>query len=320
MYPSLTSRFSLLMVVAMMAVCCRQKDAASTNLATSPEENQTAPAKPLSPPEVSTEGAAQIDAAVATEVAMEVAEEPNIEELLKSATTRQSCNIVMGCPAGIALIAMGEDAVPPIIARYRLLGRPNYQKFHLLDLLGEIGSESALPLLREELNANHWESRTHSALALGRIGALRDLARLKAHLEKSKNSQDYAFRYALAFAVEKLAGEGGAEILLEGLSAQGINGRNWGYTRVAVEAAGELQLAAACPLLRVAVEHRDTFLKKAAVKAAGTLRCDDAALTQAVAAQLPSRVPSVRRQATKTLKMITGITFTDFEQWQSYDQ
>jgi HEAT repeat protein len=255
-----------------------------------------------------------------TSVALEVEEEPDVGALLNKATTRQSCNIVMGCPAGATLIALGEDAVAPIIARYQSMGRPNYQKFHLLDLLGHIGSESALPLLRDELDASHWESRTRSALALGRIGSRRDLARLKTLLVKTENTQDYAFRYALACAVEKLAGEGGAEVLFEGLSPQAINSRNWGYTRVAVEAVAELELTSACPLLRVAVEHRDTFLKKAAMLATGALRCSDPALTQAVAAQLPSRVPSVRRQATATLRILTGITFSDYEQWQSYDR
>jgi hypothetical protein len=316
MYLSRSRQLTLLLAVAMVVVCCRKEEAASANSA-APERPPIARADPPMQPDTTAQKRALLPD---TSTTLEVKEEVDLEALLDSATTRQSCNIVMGCPAGSTLIALGEDAVAPLIGRYQSMGRPNYQKFHLLDLLGQIGSESALPLLREELDASHWESRTRSAIALGRIGSRRDLARLKIHLEKTENTQDYAFRYALAFAVEKLAGKGGAEVILEGLSPQGVNGRNWGYTRVAVEAAAELQLAAACPLLRLAVEHRDTFLKKAAITAAGALHCNNPALTQAVAAQLPSRVPSVRRQATETLKIVTGITFSDFEQWQSYDQ
>ena len=246
--------------------------------------------------------------------------ESDIESLLDQATTRESCNVVMGCAVAAAIIAHGEDAVPPIIARYQSLGTPNYQKFHLIDLLGRIDSERALPFLREELEAKHWEARTRSAFALGHLGSRRDLARLKSHLASTTETQDHAFRYALAFAVETLGGEGGGAHILEGLSAQSINERNWGYTRFAVEAAAELRLTGACPLLRLAVEHRDIFLKKAAVAAAGMLTCNDQQLFQAIAAQLQSRVPSVRRQTQETLQKLTGITFTNFEQWQNYDQ
>lgn len=317
MYALRTHFTTLLLLVVVGAVGCRKERATKTTPASPRETTAAAPLDPdTAPDSASSEAITTLDGAGS----WSEEEEIDFGALLDRATTRQSCNIVMGCPAGEKLIAIGEDAVAPIIARYKTLGRPNYQKFHLIDLLGQIGSENALPLLREELDANHWESRSRSALALGRIGARRDLARLREHLSKTEGTQDYAFLYALAYAVEKLDGKGGAKILLDGLSPQSINSRNWGYTRVAVEAVAELNLVDACPRLRLAVEHRDTFLKKSAVVAAGALNCQDAALIRAIAAQLPSRVPSVRRQAQETLNILTGITFTNFEQWKNYSK
>jgi hypothetical protein len=243
--------------------------------------------------------------------------EPDIELLLEQVTTRQQCNIVMGCPAQAAIVAMGDAAIGPIIRRYGELTRSNYQKFHLIDLLGLIGSDSALPFLREQLKAPHWEARTRAARAIGRLGESRELSRLKEHLAASAGSQDFAFQYALAFAIQRLGGEG-EEVLIQALSPESIGGRNWGYTRVAVEAVAELNVTRACPLLRVAVEHQDTFLKKSAIAAAGQLSCHDKALLGAIAAQLPSRVPSIRRAARKTLLQLTGITFGDHDQWIDY--
>lgn len=305
----------LFFLVATTMAGCRREPPAPIE---PPPRQEPAPPEPVEPPSPPEIAARDIPATPGTTEVVDEEEEADIEALLDEATTRQRCNIVMGCPAAAAIIALGEDAIAPIIARYQAAGSPNYQKFHLLDLLGRIGSETALPVLRAELQAQHWEARTRSARAIGRIGARHELARLKTHLAQTEGRQDYAFRYALAFAVEALDGKGGANILLEALAPQSINGRNWGYTRVAVEAAAELQLKGACALLRLAVEHRDVFLKKAAIVATGTLQCEDPPLHHAIAAQLPSRIPSVRRQSTRTLKRLTGLTFNNFEQWQSY--
>lgn len=242
----------------------------------------------------------------------------DIGRLLDEVTTRQSCNIVMGCPSQAAIVALGEAAVGPIIERYGELTRSNYQKFHLIDLLGLIGSGSALPFLRDQLKAPHWEARTRAARAIGRLGERRELSRLKEQLSALADSQDFAFQYALAFAIQRLSGEGGEEILIQALSPESIGGRNWGYTRVAIDAVAELNLAQACPLLRVAVEHQDAFLKKSAIAAAATLSCHDKALLGAIAAQLPSRVPSIRRTARETLKKLTGVTFGNHDQWLDY--
>ncbi len=88
---------------------------------------------------------------------------------------------------------------------------------------------------------------------------------------------------------------------------------------MAVEAAAELKLEDVCPLLRPAVEHREIFLKRAAIAAAATLRCPEEDLRRAVAAELESRVPSVRRGAAETLKKLTGRSFTTYEQWLKFE-
>ena len=240
-----------------------------------------------------------------------------IESLLGDVTTRQKCNIVMGCPAEAELVAHGNEATAPIINRFRTLSKPTYQKYHLIDLLGRIGDAAALPFLRECLDQRHWEARTRAAIAIGALGARTELTRLSERLQ-SAPVRDHAYRYALAYAVEKLGGEGGQAVLLEGLQADAINSRNWGYTRVAVERIRELGITQACPLLPQAIRHKDIFLKKAGILAAGDLECKGPEVLRAVATGLRERVPSVRKTARGALQKLTGITFSSAEQWEEY--
>lgn len=224
-----------------------------------------------------------------------------MDELLDLVCARQSCNPVMGCAAEEGLVAIGEPAVKAIIGRYRVMGRPNYQKFHLLRILGRTGHPSAIPFLVELLEDPHWNVRTNAALALADLNAASELKRLKRLLRKSDNGRDFGFLYALAYAVEKMGGAGGGHIVLEGLEPERISRTNWGYTKIAVDAAGSLGLTEACPKLPLAIRHNDIFLKKAAIEAAIVLQCRDQELKSALEEQSSSQIPSVRRLSKKAL-------------------
>lgn len=311
----------ILFIVALALLSCRKATPAADAQAPpgTPSQGRSDAAMPGDGTDVSRATPDQRSAQPQPDV-VSSARTRDIDALLDAATTRQTCNIVMGCPSGEALVAMGDEAIGPIVARYETLSRPNYQKVHLIDLLGRIGSTQALPFLRDRLKDTHWEVRTRSAFALGLIGARSERGRLKEALRETEGRSDHAFRYALAFAVAKLGDPDTGQILLEGLEPSSINTRNWGYTRVAVDAVAALNLDEACPKLRVAIGHNDTFLKRAAIAAAGQLNCPQGPVRRAVAAQLDSRIPSVRRRAVSTLKTLTGITFQSVEQWQKYDQ
>jgi len=243
-----------------------------------------------------------------------------LDELLERATTRQSCNIVMGCKSERGLIAMGEVAVRPIIEKYRSMKWPSYQKFHLIEILGETGHSSSVPFMEGLLKDPHWNARSNAAIALGKLGSTNSLSELKRLLKVHAQGRDFGFLYGLAYAVEKLGGTGGKKVLLEALTPTSVAKTNWGYTRIALAAARDLNLREACKNLKVCIVHNDTFLKKEAIRAAATLACSSDDISYAVAAQLENRVPSVRREAAGTLKELTGMTFDSFDDWEQYFQ
>ena len=246
-------------------------------------------------------------------------EADRLMELLDLATTRQDCNIVMGCRAGEELVEFGSAAIPAIIRRYGELTRHSYQKFHLIELLGEIGDTAAVPFLSALLEDSHWNARANAAWSLAQVGAKGQRLRLEELLAKHGKSRDWGFACALAFAVEKLGGTGGREVLLKALTPDSISSRNTGFTRIAERAVGELEMAEACPLLKMAMEHPEVFLKKEAFRAAASLQCRDAEVHRILAAGLSGRVPSVRKEAATALKKLTGYEFKTFQQWQKYE-
>ena len=229
-----------------------------------------------------------------------------LDELLDLVSDRRTCNIVMGCDAADDLIAIGAPAVEPIVQRYRTLGRPSYQKFHLIDILGHIRDPAVIPFLEERLADPHWNARANAAIALARLNAVTKLGLIKRLLKKHAHGRDFGFLYALAYAAEKLGASGGRAILLNALTEESVGSINWGYTRVAVVAAGDLGLKQACPDLVHSVLHNDIFLKKDAIAAAVMLECRDEKLTGAIAGQQTSRIPSVRRKAAAALEALGG--------------
>ncbi len=243
-----------------------------------------------------------------------------LQRAIDQVSERSSCNPVMGCPAEREILSAGSAAVQPLIERYGKLERPGYQKFHVIEMLGRLKDPTAVPFLVEHLADTHWQARTHAAMALGRIGATEHLARLQELLEQTPRDKDAGFRYGLAFAVEKLSGRGGRPLLLEALAPDKVGSTNWGYTRVAVEALAELGDKDACPLLPACIEHNDVFLKKEAVRAAAVLECRQDPVLDALATQLDSRIPSVRRAAREALHKLIGMQLTtksQFDKWKA---
>lgn len=227
-----------------------------------------------------------------------------LEQLLDQATSRHGCNRVMGCSAEKGLLAIGEAAVQPIISRFKSMQRPTYQKFHLVRILGQIGHPSAIPFLAELLDHPHWNVRTNAALALAEMNAASELKKLKRLLRKTRKSRDFGFVYALAYAVQKVGGGGGKDVLLAALDPQRISRINWGYTKIAVDALAGLGFTEACGSLTPAILHNDIFLKKAGIEAAMALDCRQEKLMAAIEKQGSSQIPSVRRLTEKALKLL----------------
>ncbi len=308
------TRLSFVVVIALAIGGCRGQDAEP---APTPEPETRAPApekvtEPVSSREevVKSQPPGALPQPGVEETRGEEAEESpaagdpptEITELLVRATTRQQCNRVMGCSAGDELIELGSVAVGPIMERYRETPGWSYQRIHLLELLGRIGSAESVQLLVAQLEAPSWDARAQAAIALGRIGAKEQLEHLSDVL-RGCSERDRGFQYALAFSVEKLGGIGGKELLVAGLEGDRVANTNWGYTAVAAAAVGELGVAEACPLLVHSLQHRDIFLVKAALASAASLGCKE--LEADIKKLLDAPVPSVRREAERALAAIS---------------
>ena len=243
-----------------------------------------------------------------------------MRDALRSVMDRQSCNMVMGCLAEEELIAAGAIASKAIMDFYPQVTRESYNKFHLIDLLGETGDKGAVPFLQALLKAPQWNARANAALALGLIGDHSVGPALLESFEKAKSSNDMAFAYALAFALERMGlGNGqGKRTLLLALDAAQMGSVNWGYTRYAVQAVGLLGVKEACPKLVPSLLHKDVFLRKEALRSVARLGCKDLAVLDATASSLDHTALGVRSEAADTLRTVTKVPIRTLKTWQQY--
>ncbi len=241
-----------------------------------------------------------------------------LQEWVQEATERGKCNRVMGCAVEEKIVGAGVDVVPIIIEAYRAMHRPVYQKFHLITMLGQIASRQAEAFLIGELDSPLWQSRAQSAIALGRIGSQSIKSKLGSMFDATTGQNRLGSRYALAYALVRLGEPEYADVLVEALDPKIASEVNWGFTAIAVELAGELSLRRACKYLDWSIKHPDLFLKKAALEAAGRLRCENREVQEAASDLLAHRVGSVREVAGEALEKMTGMRFNTKEAWLNY--
>lgn len=223
-----------------------------------------------------------------------------ISALLEQVTVRNSCNTVMGCPAGEALAAGGAAVVSPVIRKYESMKGSRYQRLHLLEILGRTGSAAAVPFLLTLLDDAHWNVRSNAAMALARLPEQGQSAELIARFQRGQGGERSAERFALAFAAARFGLAEGESTLLDGLSGEAVAAGNSGYTSIAVIASEELGLVRACPLLPGVLGQEDVFLLRAGVSAVKKLQCREG--IPALEKLRSSTYPSVRAGAEEALK------------------
>lgn len=261
----------------------------------------------------------RIDAARKGWMALSAGErDKRLQDALRSVMSRHECNTVMGCPAEETLIAAGPLASKAIVDLYPTVERDSYNKYHLLDILGENGDRSAVPLLRTLLSDKQWNARANAAFALGRIADPSTLADLQQTLKSASTTVDQAVEYAAAFAVERLQPGSGRETLLRALQPDKVASINWGYTRYAVQAVGLLGLKQACPALLPSLNHQDVFLRRQAIQTVAALRCGQAQVLEAVAQSLEHPALTVRTEAAEALRAVTRVPIKTMKTWQKY--
>ena len=246
------------------------------------------------------------------------AREARIKELLDTVTQRKNCNRVMGCPAQEELIELGKPVVEPLVETYNRLSRPNFQKFHLIDIAANIESNETREFLLDCLDNRFWQARMKAAIGLGTLGDSEVVVELKKRLDNAKDSKDRGYVFGLVWSLAKLKDPGHTDILLEGLDPKTRARTNTGYTRVAVDAVADLNMKEACPNLPGLIRHPDLFLAKSSIRAASQLKCKQLKVLNAVASRLEDRVPSVRKESSDALKELTGQQFSSIKSWESY--
>ncbi|GEM_PF-4357687 len=241
-----------------------------------------------------------------------------LKDELSNVINKHKCNLVMGCVPEEFIIGAGRDAVMPIIELYSKIRRDSFNKFHLIRILGEIGSEEAVPFLVGLLDAKEWFARANAAFALGLMGQAPEPAGLAERFDAVRDSADAAYAYALAYALARSGDHRGKETLLGALRTEAVKNGNWGYTRYAVEAVGLLGYSEACPFMVDALRHADLFLRKEALRTVARLSCRELPVLESVVQSLDHPARSLRDMASETLKVVLKVSISSAKSWSDY--
>ena len=225
-----------------------------------------------------------------------------IERALKNIQDKSQCNRVMGCPPASLLLKSGTEAIAPILRRLES-GNPNAPWFtELIDLLGSIPDSRTLPFLRTALKSTRWLIRSHAAIALGRLKDSESRRQLTEMADSP--SLDVATVASAAYALVRLGDTRRNDTLLRFATESAIRTQNWGWSTLVVELATDLRLRRAAPGFRVACQHRDFFLRRAAIR--GIRRIRDLEGVGCLIDRLTDPIPSIRRESHGHLQDLTG--------------
>ena len=175
-------------------------------------------------------------------------------------------------------------------------------------------------MLHEALKQSRWEVRCRAALALARIADPKSITPLTALLERHHDmTSDAAALHALA-ALGQAVGGAPARQALSALLPRDraeLGTLNPGHFAFLAELVGAAQLREGLQLARWGAMHKDRFTRMASLKTLALLK-DREGVPYAMT-RLDDASPGVKRQALRTLRVITGKrAFTRPEHWQDW--
>lgn len=282
---------------------------------------KTEPAGSAPPPETRAPGTVRPESA-ATQV---TSEPPNatVVQALREIQDRQRCNRVMGCKPSLELLQLGAAAVAPILSAVSTTKTDRYWRVRLVELLGQLNDDRAIPVLEGLLRSTRWEIRCRAAIALGRLDATTSVPRLQRMVEEHPNPDDPVSRVAALVALDRLGADFNGAPARERLalafptSPEVLGPLNPGYYSFLAEAIRESRLTSAIEVVRLGARHRDRFVREASLRTLGALQ-DTGGISVSVG-RLDDPIPAIRRVALATLQQITGsTTLTTPEQWKSW--
>jgi hypothetical protein len=246
-----------------------------------------------------------------------------IAQALIDIEDRQQCNRVMGCKPSLELQQYGRAAVAPILRAVTSTTTDRYWRVRLIEVLGQLDDERAIPTLERFLSSSRWEVRCRAAIGLGRLGSKASTPRLQRMVEEHPDPDDPVSRVAALVALDRLgATYQGAPArdrlaLAFPTSPEELGPLNPGYYSFLAEAVREARLSSAIELVRLGARHRDRFVREASLRTLSALQ-DTGGIPVAIG-RLDDPLPAIQRLALATLQQITGShTITTPEQWKAW--
>ncbi len=246
---------------------------------------------------------------------------PALDRHLTALKDKQRCNRVMGCEPAIGLTQLGSAAVPRLLdalSAQALDGR--YWQVRAIMLLGAAKDPRALPLLHEALEQSRWELRARSAVALASIGDTQSTPHLQAVLGRHHDlATDAAAMFALHVLGQSIADQPARDALVAALPREQtpLGALNPGHFAFLAELVGTAQLRQSLQLARWGAIHRDRFTRMASLITIALLKDRDG-IPYAIT-RLDDPSPGVKRQALRTLRLITGRrAFTEPDHWRDW--
>ncbi len=246
-----------------------------------------------------------------------------ITEALTAIKDRQQCNRIMGCKPSLELQQHGAAAVAPILRAVTETTTDRYWRVRLIEVLGQLKDERAVPVLERLLSSSRWEVRCRSAIGLARLGSKASAPRLERMVEEHPDPDDPVSRVAALVALDRLGANYGGAPARERLALafptnpEVLGPLNPGYYSFLAEAIRESRLTSAIEVVRLGARHRDRFVREASLRTLGALQ-DTGGIAIAVG-RLDDPLPAIGRLALATLQQITGShTLSTPEQWKAW--
>ena len=240
---------------------------------------------------------------------------------LQALKNKQSCNRVMGCEPAIGLSHYGQKAASVLLGELEagpVDGR--YWQVMAIKLLGALEAQDALPLLHTLLEQPRWEVRTRAALAIAAIAQPESEGALRSLLTRQHDlASDAAAIYGLHALGASLDGMPARDVLVSRLPTEfdALSSLNPGHFAFLAELVGLAQLRPSLQLARWGAIHKDRFTRMAALQTLALLK-DREGIPYAIT-RLEDVSPGVKRQALRTLRLITGRTaFTKAHHWRDW--
>ena len=127
-----------------------------------------------------------------------------ITEALTAIKDRQQCNRIMGCKPSLELQQHGVAAVGPILRAVTETTTDRYWRVRLIEVLGQLKDERAVPVLERLLSSSRWEVRCRAAIGLARLGSKASAPRLQRMVEEHPDPDDPVSRVAALVALDRL--------------------------------------------------------------------------------------------------------------------